>query len=197
MSFYTTNHLGNTLHLWLAEHDWSIPPRIVHILDTQIEAGLSSRENRRPVYEAMRLQQTISLVLADTEANALLAQLRSSRTEYIGMPIYADAWPLEDWPDRIYNPQYAIAFDETGYDIYETASVPGAIARSQIAPLLVGHLREQPRLRGLAEGVCELSVTLVEDSPWDDRIGVMPEVVAADWPEALVPNCDRRSGNEP
>ena len=188
MSFYVTTHLGSPLRVWIPSADWKKALKIEHILDADIEVGLSRRENRRPRFEAMRLIQTHQLLLAQSEARAVFTTLMQNRGDFIGVPIYADAGSWEDWSDRIYNGQYAISYGDTGYAIYETGNIPSSLTHEYLAPMLVGRLSDRPKVNILSPEVCELTVKIIEQSPWEDRIGVMPEVAGSDWPDDLTPN---------
>lgn len=193
--YHRTVHLGHDLALFLPDPNWRWALEIEHRLETRVEEGQTGRQNRRPRYSALRhtLSARWSLPREQTaEMQQALSELGlpvAGDRVYVGVPIFVDKLEPERWGERIYDAQWVVEYDESGYTIHAADALPATPARAWFAPLLVGRLDKRPLLKALNQDESQFGLKLLERSPWDFRIAPAPEgVVGPDWPEALAAN---------
>lgn len=195
--FHRTVFLGHDLALFLPDPNWRSSLEITHRLVAEIEAGQTGRENRRPKHYALRheLAATWTLPKAQTAElqNALwtLGTPTTGDRVYVGLPIFVDQLVPGRWAEKIYDAQWVLNYDETGYSIHASDDLPEVPVRRWFAPLIVGRLQQRPKLTALSDERAQYALRLLERSPWDFRIAPAnpaPEVVEVDWPAALEAN---------
>jgi len=187
---FQTTHLGQPLTLILLRANWDAGVvRIKHTLETEIEEGLSVRENRRPVYEAQRLTLKATLSPGGADAAALNAALGALKDGLVGIPIYPDILPPARWAERIYDAEFTVAFGNTaadGFQILHKSALQdfSPSAFPYWAPLLVGRFDKRPELAAATRKLADVQFTLLENSPWNYRIfpAADPALTAPDWP---------------
>jgi hypothetical protein len=190
---YHTTHLGQPLVLCLLPANWGEALRIKHTLETQIEEGLSVRENRRPVYEAYRMTIKATLSPKGDEAADFTAMMGALKTELVGIPIYPDILRPSRWADRIYDAEFVVAFGRTkaeGFQVVHRSAISSLdpSAFYYWAPLLVGRFDKRPELSALTRKLGDTTITLRENSPWGYRIfpAYDEAMHAADWPSKRI-----------
>lgn len=193
--FHRTEFLGHDLALFLPDPNWRTAVQISLRLQAAIEAGRTGRENRWPKHPELRLTQSalFNLEAADTQAlEDALANLGTPTIGdrvFVGLPLFVDRLHVSEWGERIFDAQFVLNYDATGYTIHAANAVPAEPAREWLAPLMVGRLTERPRLKALNQDESEFRLRLIERSPWDYRIAPAAEAgVGADWPALLEAN---------
>lgn len=187
MPFLTLNSDGLAIACFLAPHDWAGKTlAISHYFPTDIAAGLSGREARRPQAEAVLLTLGVRITRSKAEAQALRQQLATLGTSWVGVPIWSDqflgAHALAPG-QRIYAAQRLL-------DLTAPAIVAADAALSPThtyAPLVVGHITELPDVMAISGNTARCAFTLTEDSPWAFRLGSVVAPSAAAFP-ALNPD---------
>lgn len=192
--FHRTVFLGHDLALFLPDPNWRWSLEITHRLITEIETGGTSRENRRPKHYFLRHELGATWTFPRTETADLQAALWNLATPvegervYVGLPIFVDQLAPARWAEKIYDAQWVLNYDETGYSLHARDDLPEAPVRRWFAPLIVGRLQQRPKLTPLDDQKAQAALRLVERSPWDFRIAPATQAVGADWPEALDAN---------
>lgn len=193
--FHRTEFLGHDLALFLPDPNWRTAVQIAARIEAVVDEGRTGRETRRPRHHVLRLEQggTWNLPAAETaELEDALANLGTPTTGervYVGLPIFPDRLTPAEWGVRIFDAQWVVNYDATGFSIHAANAVPAEPTRAWLAPLLVGRLAQRPRLRALNEEESQCSMRLLERSPWDFRIAPAAEAgVGADWPALLQAN---------
>jgi hypothetical protein len=191
--FYRTVFLGADLALFLPDPNWRWAVEVTHRKESLLDAGKTGRENRRPrrftitheLSATWRLKQALTAEL-EAQLYTLSVPTTGDRV-YVGMPMFMDQLAPARWSERIYDAQWVINYDETGYAIYASDAIPASPVRRWLAPLIVGRLDGRPTLQACTDREAQFSLKLLEKSPWDYRISPAPEgVVSASWPAALV-----------
>ncbi|MBI3886163.1 MAG: phage BR0599 family protein [Opitutae bacterium] len=187
-----TVFLGADLVLFMPDPNWRWSVEVVHRKETYVDDGKTGRENRRPRRFTMlhEIAATWQLEPADTAAlETQLADLSVPTTGdrvFVGVPMCMDQLAKARWGERIYDAQWVLNYDETGYAIHAANAVPAVPVRRWLAPLMVGHLQERPALKASTDRRAQFSLRLLEKSPWDYRITPAAEgVVSADFPASL------------
>ncbi|MBI5768769.1 MAG: phage BR0599 family protein [Verrucomicrobia bacterium] len=196
--FYRTVFLGHDLALFLPDPNWRWSLEITHRLVAEVEAGQTGRENRRPKHYALRHELAATWTLPKAQTAELENALWNLGTPaegcervYVGLPIFVDQLVPGRWPEKIYDAQWVLNYDETGYAIHASDDLPDAPVRRWFAPLIVGRLQQRPKLKALSDERAQYALRLLERSPWDFRIAPAPElveVIGADWPPSLEAN---------
>lgn len=187
---FNTNHQGNNLVVILLDADWSRPMEIDHALETEVERGRSGRESRSAKREAMRLTQKCTFTLEKADADSLRFELYGLQDKLVAIPLMPDVRDEATWAARVYDAEYFLNWDDGGYQILAKGTA-GPYTYTWLAPMLVGRLRDRPRLETLNDEEARFTLTVVEDSPWIYRIAPAPESVGTNWPAALEPNWTR------
>lgn len=196
MPFATLTSDGLSIACFLAPHDWNKALSISHYFPTDLIAGLSNRESRRPEAEALLLTAAVKLRVKADEAQALRQQLATLAAGWVGLPIWGDRFLGADkavFGARLYAPQRLI--DLTAPEI--VASTASLHATHTYAPLLVGHITDLPALAPIAGGAADCVFTMTEDSPWAFRIGAQIAPAAGTWPATLRPDWNSPPSEQP
>lgn len=185
---HLTTHLGAPLYLWLLPPQGQYLAEIGVMIDTRIDEGSSRRENRRPVFENIRLSQAVEWTLFNAaDGNAFVEALATLNVEPIGVPLWADAVRPADWATRIFSGNYAVAWDDDGaWEILLSSTVTSGLGYTYVAPLLVGRLERRPSMEQLGGAVCRVRAKIIENTPWDERISPNAIAVGSNWPDELV-----------
>lgn len=192
--FHRTVFLGHDLALFLPDPNWLWSLEIAHRLIGEIETGQTGRENRRPKHYALRHEISATWTLpqaATAELQDVLWNLGTPAAGdrvYVGLPIFVDQLAPAQWAEKIYDAQWVINYDETGYSIHASDDLPEAPVRRWFAPLIVGRLQQRPKFTTLSDQRAQYQLRLFERSPWDFRIAPAAEVIGVDWPLALEAN---------
>jgi hypothetical protein len=165
---------------------------ITHKLDTQVDVGRTSIEERRPIRAALLLTQKCRLQAYQSEADDWRKGLAALGTNRIGMPLWVDALPTSAWGTRIYDPQQIINFDPNTdqFEIIAKASMPSdptTLPFPMIAPLIIGYWAKRPPMDVIAGALGEIDIELMEASPFSCRVGIVS--VGTGW----IQNPDRTS----
>ncbi len=179
MKFATTTVGSLTVRVLLVRPDWN-PSKgrtisVTHKLDTQVDEGRTTIEERRPQRAALLLTQRCTLLIATTEADDWRKGLAALGTNMVAMPLWVDALPTASWSTRIYDPQKVINFDDSGnFTIYDGGSLPGSPSYPYYAPLLIGRWSggKRPSVTALTNKIGEVEIELVESSPYSCRIAI-------------------------
>ena len=162
-----------------------------HRFDTIIAEGRTTIEERMAGRSALLLSQRCTLPLVGDSADDFRKGLAALGERPIGIPLWIDALPVAQWPQRIYEAQKVINFDPvTGaFAIYDAGSVPAEPTHPLLAPLLIGRWRERPAIDVRTKSFGEVDVAIAEASPWSCRIGINPHGAAwaatPDWSSPL------------
>jgi hypothetical protein len=165
-------------------HEWSASLSLSHRFPGSVTSGQSKREGRRPKGEDLRHKAAVHLVIEGDDAQEFRATLATLGSGWVGLPLWMDQHPGADWAARKYDPQRL--FNLTAGTVVATGSA--LTADHVYAPLLVGHIDELPPMPADSAEVADLTFTLVEDSPWEFRIGINATVAAGTFPAALAPD---------
>lgn len=138
---------------------------------TQMEAGLSGREGRRPVASTMRARLRYGCTLEGAAAFATQAALRSYTTQPIVVPL----WPMATtWANRASiqttgGLRIAWRDDWSQWELYTTTEPAWATASDNVAPALWGDISGES-FAWVSAGVARLDVDLTEDGPADYQL---------------------------
>ncbi len=190
--FHRTVFLGADLVLFLPDPNWRWAVEVVHRKEAIVDAGETGRENRRPrrftiTHELSATWQIKQALTAELEAQLYTLSVPTTGDRvYVGLPMFMDQLEPARWAERIYDAQWVLNYDETGYAIYAANAIPGAPARRWLAPLLVGRLSDRPVLQARTDREAQYTLRLLEKSPWDYRVAPAAEgAVSVNWPAAL------------
>lgn len=179
MKFASTTIGSLAVRVLLIRPDWNPskgrPITITHKLDTQVDEGRTTIEERRPQRAALLLTQKCTLLIAANEADDWRKGLAALGPEPVAMPLWIDALPVALWSTRIYDPQKVINFDDSGnFAIYDGGSLPGSPAYPYYAPLLIGRWSggKRPAVNALTNKIGEVAIELAEASPYSCRIAI-------------------------
>lgn len=128
------------------------------------------------------------------------ARLRDT-APLIAVPIWPAALLASEWAQRIWDPQ-AVLVIESGDVLTGTAadSLPSVPSGSTCVPLVLGRLGQRPDTTAILDTMAEFQLDLVEEGPWESRIGVrtVPGVarevfpnIDADWSKVVEDSDDR------
>ncbi len=146
---------------------------IAHKLDTRVDEGRTTIEERRPQRAALLLTQKCTMLIAGNEADDWRKGVAALGPTMVAMPLWVDALPVAQWATRIYDPQKVINFDDGGnFAIYDGGSLPGVPTYPYYAPLLVGRWDKRPAASAITPKLGEIEIVLNEASPYSCRIGV-------------------------
>lgn len=194
-TIHRTVFLGHDLALFLPDIDWKLRYELKVRKETIVEEGQTGRQNRKPKYTALRHELACGWSLSRSVAAEVQRALIELGTPvagervYIGMPMPCDQLEPARWGEKIFDAQWVVEYDETGYAIHARDALPGAPARRWFAPLIVGRFSVRPKLKVLNQDEAQVTVRLLERSPWDFRLTPAVEgEVSADWPAALEAN---------
>lgn len=187
-----TVFLGADLVLFMPDPNWKFAIEVIHRKETRTDAGKTGRENRWPRRYTMLHEISATWSLPQAETAALETQLADLSVPtagdrvFFGMPMFMDQLAPASWAQRIYDAQWVLNYDETGYAIYAANAIPAEPVRRWLAPLLVGRLQQRPVLQAKTNLRAQCSLRLLEKSPHDYRVAPAAEgVVSANWPAAL------------
>lgn len=174
MKFPSTSHDGLSFRLLLLAPNWEQSPVVTHRMDTSVGEGRTTIEERRPERAAWLLSQRVSFTLFDSDADDWRKGLAALGSGRVAMPLWVDALPVADWASRIYDPAVVVNFDaDTGdFAIHAADDLPETPAYPLYAPLLLGRLVNRPPADAFLAAGADVTVELVEASPWSWRIGV-------------------------
>lgn len=178
MSFSQITHNGNTIALLTTQPNMGAGLGVRYSIATTLEEGLSGRESRRAVHEALRIEQTLTFVMEAAEADAFRLGLQALGTAYVGIPLWLDYLLGSEYAERLHTAQFLLRFSNSTLVAGDSVLVAG----EYYAPLLVGRLKDKPKYAVLSEGVCEVTITVREDSPWAYRIAPRDTVSASTFP---------------
>jgi hypothetical protein len=197
--FHRTVFLGQDLALFLPDPNWRWSVEVTHRMESFVEAGKTDRENRAPRRYSMLHEIAATWTLKKELTAELEAQLYTlsvptvAERVFVGMPLFMDQLEPARWGERIYDAQWVLNYDETGYSIHAANAIPGAPVRRWLAPLMVGRLQERPTLLAINDGQARYSLRLLEKSPWDFRILPAAEgAPSANWPQSLTDRANWR-----
>lgn len=145
---------------------------ISHRLDTDIAEGRTSIEERRPARRAMLLTQSCTLCLRGTAADDWRKGVAALGARPIGIPLWVDMLPPEQWAERIYDARKIVGWhpDTGDFAIYDGPGLPGEILYPVYAPLLIGRWKERPAAEARNGEFGYAGVSIAEASPWSCRI---------------------------
>lgn len=168
-------------------HTGNQPIRVDHRLDTSVDEGRTTLEERRPQRAALHITQKCTLQLITTEIDDWRKGTAALNTDYVAMPLWIDALPVARWAERIYEGEKVINFNEaTGaFAIYDRTGIPGTPPHPMLAPLLVGRWNKRPPARALTSKLAEVDVELRYAAPYSCRIGINSHgaawIATPDW----------------
>jgi hypothetical protein len=185
MSLHTITLNGESLLLFLAPVDWAEGVAITHRLDAEVEEGLTGLESRRPRYGALRLEMTFTALVTGTDVGALRDGLRSTARLRVAVPLWPDLLEAGAAAAGIYTAPNVLQWNmDTGaYAVNKTAAI-----HPLRAPLVIGRLSDEPEMEVLGGGLVSVTMKVVEDSPYAERIGLNAVDVGDDWPTDLMPD---------
>lgn len=184
---------GLDIAVLLFPHEWSASLSIAHRFPGSVTAGQSGREGRRPKGEEIRHKLAIHLVIEGDEAQAFRELLATIGKGWVGVPLWKDQRLGSDWANRVYDA-------ERIYDLTDDAIVENGDVLDDAhvyAPLLVGHLVELPPESAENATLGEFSFSVVEDSPFDLRIGINAVGAAGTWPATIEPDWNEAAEEKP
>jgi hypothetical protein len=187
MPFVDLTSDGISIRCFLVDHDWSAKFAVTHYYPADITKGLTDRQSRRPLAEAMLLSVGINIFAEADEAQALRQSFATLGGGWVGVPLLCDQFLGSDKlvaGQRVYT-QAQRLIDLTAPAI--VASTAALTASHVYAPLVVGHLTTLPPLKPLSGTLALCAATLTEDSPWAFRVAV-DAVDTALWPDTLEPD---------
>lgn len=173
-----------SLLLLTASPDMGSGVSIAYTVGTTLEEGLGGRESRRPVHEALRLEQTCTFVMEAAAADAFRNDLQNLGTNFVGIPLWVDLLTGNDWGQRIHEAQYLVRLSNNTL-VSGTSTLVGS---EYYAPLLVGRLKDKPSYKLFNDTVAEVTITVREDSPWAYRIAPKDSVSISTFPANLAPD---------
>lgn len=190
---HDTVFLGHDLRLFLPDPNWESELELVHRLKAEVEAGTTGRENRWRRRQSLIHELAATWWLEREATEELQGALWTMGDQYYGVPLTVDkSADAAAWADRIYDAEWVLNYDDTGYEILAKAAIPPNPTYEYLAPLLVGRLDKRPQLRAFNETESTFSLRLLERSPWGFRIAPAAQAVGDDWPESLPANWDER-----
>ncbi len=178
-----------TLHLILLEPTWDRGVQIEHRHETFLDEGLSGRESRSQASGTLRLTESCNYILEASEADSLRVHLSSLGDDRVAIPLWPDALvenPLKNI--RVYQGEVVVNYDEKGHAIHFNNALPKPLPFTKIAPLLIGRLKQRPRIEALTDDKCLVTLSVFEEGPWAYRLSPRDPGVGADWPTTLEPN---------
>ena len=185
----TESFNGETLHLILLEPTWDRGIQIEHRHQTFLDEGLSGRESRSQASGTIRLTETCSYILEESEGDSLRVHLASLGDDRVAIPLWPDALVEDPFNNiRVYQGEVVVNYDENGQAIHFNSALPSPLPFTKIAPLLIGRLRDRPRIEALTDNKCRVTISVIEEGPWAYRISPRDPGVGADWPALLEPN---------
>ncbi len=185
MKFAAASIGSMSFQVLLVRPDWDAKGVTVsHRLDTSVEVGRTTIEERRPMRAALLLTQKCSLQAYQGEADDWRKGLATLGTNRVGMPLWVDALPKASWSTRIYDPQQIINFDPSSdaFAIIAKASMPSdptTLTYPMVAPLIVGYWAKRPPADAIAGALGNIDIELVEASPYSCRVGIIS--VGSGW----------------
>jgi len=185
MSLHSITLNGESVLLFLAPVDWAEGVAITHRLDAEVEEGLTGLESRRPRYGALRLEMTFTALVTGSDVGTLREGLRSAASLRVAVPF---------WPDLL-EAGTAVVGIYTAPNVVQWNMDTGAFAVNKVAalhplraPLVVGRLSDESEMEVLGGGLVSVTMKVVEDSPYSERIGLNSVDVGDDWPTDLMPD---------
>lgn len=180
--------LGKTLSVYLVDPNWKSTVRVTASFQVEVLESTSSREDRYPRQEYLRHEVEATFFLDKDTHNSLQREVALPRSDFVAIPLFPDRLLPVDWPDRIWEAEYVVNYDQSGYAIYHRTAVPSTLPRTWLAPLLVGRLKERPKLKLVSDEAATFTLKLTERSLWEFRVRPQILAVGADWPSDLVAN---------
>lgn len=180
--------LGKTLSLYLVDPNWKSAVRVTPSLAVDVSEATSTREERAPRQEVLRLDVEATFFLDKETHTSLQREVALPRSDFVAIPFFPDRLLPGDWNDRMWDSEYVVNYDESGYAVYLRSALPGSFTRKWLAPLLVGRLKERPKLTLITDEAATFTLKFTERSPWAFRGGPVAATVGANWPESLTAN---------
>lgn len=185
MSLHPITLNGEDLLIFLGHVDWKDGVTITHRIDAEVEEGLTGLEARSAKFEAMRLELDFTAFVAGVGAAAFRDELKALGPKRIAVPLWPDLLEHADKGQSVYGSPNVVQFDpESSNFAINNPSLVHALR----APLLIGRLADEPEIELLGSRQLSVSLKIVEDSPFDQRISVASESVGSDWPSSLWPD---------
>ncbi len=185
MSLHTITFNGESLLLFLAPVDWAEGVAITHRLDSEVEEGLTGLESRRPRYGALRLEMTFTALVTGADVGAIREGLRSAAMLRVAVPLWPDLLEAGTSAAGVFTAPNVVQWNmDTGVFAVNKAAALHPLR----APLLIGRLSDEPEMEVLGGGLIAVTMKVVEDSPYAERIGLNALDVGDDWPTDLMPD---------
>jgi len=192
VSLHSITLNGESLLLFLAPVDWVEGVAITHRLDAEVEEGLTGLESRRPRYGALRLEMTFTALVTGADVGNLREGLRSAARLRVAVPLWPDLLESGATAGGIYTSPNVLQWNmDTGsYALNKAAAL-----HPLRAPLVIGRLNGEPEMEVLGGGLVAVSLNVVEDSPYGERIGLSAVEVGDDWPADLMPDWKKNAAS--
>lgn len=174
------------MYLLDAEPDWRNAVRAGFELLSVTESGLTNRETRRPLAEALRTVLQFSITVTGTGATRLAAGLRAWTTEPVAVPFWPGAvrWADRDTAPFVAKLWLAVSADGSTSELFEESGKPEWITdECLLVPVLLGRIaRNDPTW--LSPVACQFQVEFEEASAPEYAL----QVVARDWTAGPAPS---------
>lgn len=178
-----------TVFLLNDEPDWSTHPVLKVSLPDLLRRGLTGRETRRPLADALRCSLSYGVTLDQSAANALRDALQLLGSEAVVCPAWPFAIPGADWSGTLVTGGLLIGWMADWSDFEIGASLADPTDWDYVAPLLYGRLDQIPDSTAL--GTVHLQLTFDFEEDGDAGYAITPDAVTFDngaaLPDATVP----------
>ncbi len=181
---------GRDALLMLAEPNTGAAIKIAYACDTDVDEGVTGREQRHPGRPAPLLGISYDTVLDDGEMADVRATLGSLGNRLVAVPLWPDLTNAAGWTQRLHASQLSVGWD-AGFSNVNVASGGAMPAGAFKVPLVIGILSRETIAAITQEGdsfgaaVGRWKVRLTEESPWSARIVINGEqsawIFAPNW----------------
>lgn len=157
------------------EPDWRARVSLRAAVPTQLRRGLTGREARRPVADALRCSLSWTAMLDRSGTVALRNALQDLTTE----PILCPAWPFQTsgdaWAEAPVTSAQIIGWMQGWTDYEFGAALADPTEWDYVAPLLVGRLEQFPKPENVSTLYADVPFEFVEDG--DAAYALAPDAV--------------------
>lgn len=178
-----------TVFLLNDEPDWRSRVSLKASLPALNRRGLTGREARRPLADALRCSLSYAAFLDQDGANDLRDALQLLGSEAVVCPAWPFALPGSQWVDTLVTGGLVIGWmsDWSSYEMGSSLADP--TAWDYVAPLLYGRLNQMPD--PTASGVMNLDLTFDFEEDGDAGYSIVPDAftfsAGVALPDATVP----------
>lgn len=189
MSQYLHYHAADSYpecFVCLLSPDWAGGLKHTYTFESQLAEGTTGVEIGIPEQASLRLRVEYRFVLPEAEAAEFRQALGVLGTRRLAVPLWVDEGEAE-W---LHTPQQVLSWSDAG--AYAITAPAESYAHAHAAPLLLGVLSGRPKVTPLTDGLCTVTVAVVESAPWSCRVSPSADYAlppafgwSPDWGQSL------------